>query len=185
MIDVVKRYESDDNKAEEALQKYRESALKEFWLGAPGMQVPSMREGTWLNTDARSLEDFRGKFVLLDFWFIGCGPCHQDMPSVRMAHRRLSELGFSVVSVHKDGETPKDVKIFADKNGMDYPIVVDDSEGTITKQFRNIGLEGFPYYILLDRQGRILHNDAVSGGPSLRSYKFEKIYEAIRSAPLK
>ena len=185
MIDVVKIYGSDNIKEKEALQKYRESTLKEFSLGAPGMQVPSMREGTWLNTDAKSLEDFRGKFVLLDFWFIGCGPCHQDMPSVRMAHRRLSELGFSVVSVHKDGETPKDVKIFADKNGMDYPIVVDDSEGTITKQFRSIGLQGFPHYILLDHQGRVLHNDAVSDGPSLRSYKFEKIYEAIRSAPLK
>ncbi len=185
MFDVVKWYKSDDIKAEEASQKYRESALKKFPLGAPGTQVPSMREGTWLNTDAKSLEDFRGKFVLLDFWFIGCGPCHQDMPSVRMAHHRLSELGFSVVSVHKDGETPKDVKIFADKNGMDYPIVVDDSEGTITKQFRSIGLKGFPHYILLDRQGRILHNDGVSDGPSLRSYKFEKIYEAIRNAPLK
>ncbi len=185
MFDVVKPYNSDNVKEKEGLQKYRESALKEFSLGAPGMQAPSMREGTWLNTDAKSLEDFRGKFVLLDFWFIGCGPCHRDMPTVRMAHLRLCELGFSVVSVHKDGETPKDVKIFADKNGMDYPIVVDDSEGTITKQFRGIGLQGFPHYILLDRQGRILHNDAISDGPSLRSYKFEKIYEAIRSAPLK
>ncbi len=185
MFDVVKLYQSDDAKAVEALQNYRESALKEFALGAPGMQVPSMQKGTWLNTDAKSLEDFRGKFVLLDFWFIGCGPCHQDMPSVRMAHRHLSELGFSVISVHKDGESPKDVKIFADKNGMDYPIVVDDSEGTITKQFRRLGLGGFPHYILLDRQGRILHNDAVGDGPSLRSYKFEKIYAAIRSDPLK
>ena len=68
---------------------------------------------------------------------------------------------------------------------MDYPIVVDDSEGTITKQFRSVGLQGFPHYILLDRQGRVLHNDSVGDGPSLRSYKFEKIYEAIRSAPLK
>jgi peroxiredoxin len=185
MLDVVKLYNSDNVKEKEARQKHRESALREFSLGAPGMLVPSMREGTWHNTDATSLEDFRGKFVLLDFWFIGCGPCHRDMPSVRMAHHRLSELGFSVVSVHKDGKTPNDVKSFADKNGMDYPIVVDDSEGTITKQFRGIGLQGFPHYILLDRQGCILHNDAISDGPSLRSYKFEKIYEAIRSEPLK
>ena len=185
MFDVVKLYQSDDDKAAEAGQKYRESALKEFSLGAPGMEVPSMQEGTWLNSDAKSLEDFRGKFVLLDFWFIGCGPCHRDIPTIRLAHRRLSELGFSVVSVHKDGESPNDVKIFADKNNMDYPIVVDDSEGTIAKQFSALGLKGYPHYILLDRQGRILHNDAVSDGPSLRSYKFEKIYEAIRSAPLK
>lgn len=185
MFDVVKTYEFNDIEQRKALQKYRESALKKFSQGAPGMQVPSMREGTWLNTDAKSLDDFRGKFVLLDFWFIGCGPCHRDMPSVRMAHRSLSELGFTVVGVHKDGETPADVKIFADKNNMDYPIVVDDSEGTITKQFRGLGLEVFPHYILLDRHGRVLHNDAISDGPSLRSYKFEKIYEAIRSDPVK
>jgi thiol-disulfide isomerase/thioredoxin len=182
MLDVVKSSKSDDIQAEEAWQKYRESAIKKFLLGAPGTLVPSMREGTWLNTDAKSLEDFRGKFVLLDFWFIGCGPCYQDMPSIRMAHRRLSEYGFSVVSVHTNGQVPVDVKSFADKNGMDYPIVVDDSEGTIIQQFRGIGLLGFPYYILLDRQGRILHNDALSDGPSLSSYKFEKIYEAIRNA---
>ena len=103
------------------------------------------------------------------------------MPSVRIVHRQLSEFGFSVVSVHKEGESPKDVQIFADKNGMNYPIVVDDSEGTITKQFRDVGLEGFPSYILLDRDGRILHNDAVGEGASLRSFKFEKVYEAVRS----
>lgn len=183
MFEVVKIYQSDV--ALEALQKYRGSALKRFSFGAPGRKVPSMHEGTWLNTDARSLEDFRGKFVLLDFWFIGCGPCHRDIPSIRIAHRQLSELGFSVVSVHKDGEKPEDVKIFADKNDMDYPIVVDDSEGTITKQFRKLGLEGFPHYILLDREGCILHNDGLSEGPSLRSYKFETIYKAIRSATLK
>lgn len=89
------------------------------------------------------------------------------MPSVRMAHRMLSELGFTVVSVHKDGESPKDVQIYADKNGMNFPIVVDDSEGTITNQFRRIGLQGFPTYILLDRDGRILYNDAFGDGPSL------------------
>jgi peroxiredoxin len=183
MLDVVKVYQSPNAKA--ALQKYSESAAKKGFLGTTGMQVPTMREGTWLNTDAKSLEDFRGKFVLLDFWFIGCGPCHRDMPSVRMVHRQLAELGFSVVSVHKDGETPKDVKTFADKNEMNYPIVVDDSEGTITKQFGELGLQGFPHYILLDPQGRILHNNAVSDGVTLRSYKFETIYEAILSAASK
>ena len=180
MFDIVKAYRSDVEL--EAIQKDRDSASKEFTLGTEGMQVPSMREGTWLNTDAKGLEDFQGNFVLLDFWFIGCGPCHRDIPSIRMVHRHLSKYGFSVVSVHKDGEAPEDVKIFADKNDMRYPIVVDDAEGTITKQFRELGLIGFPHYILLDRQGRIIHNDAVSGGPSLRSYKFEKVFQAIRNA---
>ena len=181
LMDVVKQYKSDDPNAKEAKQKYLQGALKEFSRGTVGSLVPSLREGTWLNTEARSLEDFQGKIVLLDFWFIGCGPCHRDMASVRIVHRQLSEFGFSVVSVHKEGESPKDVQIFADKNGMNYPIVVDDSEGTITKQFRDIGLDGFPTYILLDRDGRILHNDAVGEGASLRSFKFEKVYEAVRS----
>ncbi len=157
-------------------------ACQRFPEGVEGKEVPLMREGTWLNTSARSLSDFRGKYVLLDFWFIGCGPCQREIPSLRMAHRQLADLGFTVVSVHTDGQSPKDVQNFADKFGMDYPIVVDDAEGTITKQFRKRGVEAFPSYIFLDPQGRILHNDATSDGLTLREYKMELINQAIRSA---
>ena len=154
---------------------------KLFAGGLPGKILPDMSNGTWLNSEANSLEDFRGKYVLLDFWFIGCGPCHADMPSVKMAQKVYSDLGFSVVSFHIKSQTPANVKKFADANGMTYPIVVDNSDGEIEAEYRKLGLSGFPHYILLDPEGKVLNNGCFWNPDqiSLRRHKLELIHQAI------
>ena len=162
-------------------QQRIDQARLDFPDGVPGKPAPQMAEGTWLNTDAKSLADFRGKHVLLDFWYIGCGPCQREMPSIQVAHQMLSNQDFAVVAVHRKGETPASVQAFADANGMDYPIVVDDESGTIEQQYQRLGVQGYPSYMLLDPEGRILHNDTVSPMPSLRQYKIERVYHALQS----
>ena len=153
---------------------------EKFALGTEGKIPPSMSGGTWLNTDAKSLQDFRGKFVLLDFWFIGCGPCIRDLPSVKIAHQEFSKHGFTVVSVNVTGQSVQDVQKFALDNGMNYPIVVDDVDNSILDAYKKLGVIGFPSYMLLDPDGRILHNDQLTSGKSLRQNKLELIYQAVR-----
>ncbi|MGE3780222.1 MAG: redoxin family protein, partial [Pirellulaceae bacterium] len=182
-LDVVPHFESTDAATQAARRDTANRRAESFPRAREGSPVPSMREGTWLNTTATSLEDFRGKMVLLDFWFIGCGPCHRDMPTVQAAHRHFAELGFTVVGVHVQGETPDSVQRFAAENHMTYPIVVDNLEGTIAEQFRQVGVTSYPTYILLDRAGRILHHDLVSPGAKLRNYKMERIYQALTRSP--
>ncbi|MEM7477707.1 MAG: redoxin family protein [Planctomycetota bacterium] len=174
--------------APKALQEMRDSfsgraeQLREkFSLGTAGKIPPAMHEGTWLNTDAKSLLDFRGKYVLLDFWFIGCGPCLRDMPSVKIAHQEFSRLGFAVVSVNVTGQNVDDVRTFARDHGMNYPIVVDGADEAILNAYKKLGVSGFPSYILLGPDGRILHNDQLTFGTSLRLSKLELIFQAIRS----
>jgi thiol-disulfide isomerase/thioredoxin len=168
--------EGDDSARKQLFEDQR----KRYPQGLQGELPPALSEGTWLNTDAKSLADFRGKYVLLDFWFIGCGPCQQDMPTVKLAQQHFSELGFTVVSVHTNSQTPADVKQFAEKHEMIYPIVVDNSDGDIIKQYSNLGLTGYPTYILLGPDGRILRNDDVTYGASLRVNKLELIYTALK-----
>ncbi|MEM8733806.1 MAG: redoxin family protein [Planctomycetota bacterium] len=157
--------------------------LKELYAdGISGKVPPEMSGGTWLNTNAQSLEDFRGKHVLLDFWFIGCGPCMRDMPSVKLAHQEFSKHGFSVISVNVLGQKVEDVEAFAREHGMNYPIVVDGPEGTILEAYKSCGVKGFPSYILLGPDGRIIHNDQVSNDFSLRQSKLEIIYKFIRES---
>ncbi|WP_158545228.1 redoxin family protein [Bremerella cremea] len=158
-----------------------ETNKKKYAPGLPGNSVPEMQDGTWLNTDAKSLEDFRGKYVLLDFWFIGCGPCERDLPSVHAAHQAYQNLGFTVVSMHISGQPVEAVREYAEKHGMDYPIFVDGAKETVTHAFRELGVEGFPMYILLDPAGKIIHNDMMSVDHSLRMEKLELIHEAIHS----
>ncbi|PQO37932.1 redoxin family protein [Blastopirellula marina] len=158
-----------------------EANKKKYAQGLPGNSVPDMRDGTWLNTEAKSLEDFRGKYVLLDFWFIGCGPCERDLPSVHAAYQAYQDLGFTVVSMHISGQPVEAVREYAQKHEMDYPIFVDGAAGTVTQAFRDLGVVGFPTYILLDPDGKIIHNDMVAVDYSLRMEKLELIHEAIHS----
>ncbi len=171
--------------SKEVIEQFKQHAAelaKKFPAGLPGKLAPTMSEGTWLNTDAKSLKDFRGKYVLLDFWFIGCGPCHRDMPSVNLAHQVFKNSGFTVVSVHTNEQKASAVKKFADDNGMNYPIVVDNAAGEIIKAYTECGLDGYPSYFLLDPDGKIVENDQVPDPNtkatrqySLRSNKLEVI----------
>ncbi len=66
----------------------------------------------WLNTEVEPLKlaDLRGKYVLLDFWFIGCGPCHGDFPSVKLVHELYKDKGVVVIGVHNNSNTPEAVR---------------------------------------------------------------------------
>ena len=181
---VIEAVQSEFEIPEDYKSKF-EKAIKELEIkfadGRPGNTVPDMGEGTWFNTDAKSLDDFRGKFVLLDFWFIGCGPCIRDMPHIKEAQRIYGEQGFTVVSVHIATQTPGNVKQYADANGIDYPLVVDTTDETILNEYKKIGVAGFPSYLLLGPDGKIVRNDALGGAGSLRMHKLELIHQAIRA----
>ncbi|MEM1069796.1 MAG: M56 family metallopeptidase [Planctomycetota bacterium] len=163
------------------LQEFQENLKTKYAAGLPGEPAPLMTSGTWLNTNATSLEAFRGRFVLIDFWFIGCGPCHRDMPQIKVAHEAFASDKFAVVSVHTNTMKPDVVKGFADENEMSYAIVVDDSRGQIAREYRPLGVDSYPSYLLIDPDGNVLLNDSVPCGGSLRSHKIELIHKAIQA----
>ncbi|HBE65402.1 MAG TPA: thioredoxin [Rhodopirellula baltica] len=172
-----------DQSRYEKIQEHIEALRDQYPAGVVGQPAPLMKSGTWLNTEATSLEAFRGRFVLLDFWFIGCGPCHRDMPQIKVAHDAFPSDKFAVVSVHTNSMKPEVVQTFADENKMPYAIVVDDSRGQISKEYRALGVDSYPSYLLIDPDGNILLNDAVPDGvpASLRQHKIELIHHAIQS----
>ncbi|WP_430454841.1 carboxypeptidase regulatory-like domain-containing protein [Rhodopirellula europaea] len=173
---------SDQPRSEESLEQI-ETLKAKYAAGVVGQPAPRLTSGTWLNTTATSLEAFRGRFVLLDFWFIGCGPCHRDMPEIKVAHEAFPSDKFAVVSVHTNSMKPEVVQAFADENKMLYAIVVDDARGQIEKDYRALGVDHYPSYLLIAPDGNILLNDAVPDGvpTSLRQHKLELIHHAIQS----
>ncbi|MFZ4862914.1 redoxin domain-containing protein [Sphingobacterium sp. Mn56C] len=54
-----------------------------------------------------SLHDFKGKYVLLDFWATWCGPCLAEMPNVKAMYDRYKDKGFVVVGVSLDRQDTK------------------------------------------------------------------------------
>ncbi len=169
-------------KSRELWAEEMQTQRKAFAAGDVGQVPPNLSEGEWLQSECKSLDEMRGKFVLLDFWFIGCGPCAADSPTLKLVRELFGGADFEVVGVHASPNSAESVSQYIQQNGVNYPTIVDTPEETISRRFRELGVTSFPTYILLDREGKIMHNDHLSLNPSLRVFKVEVVYSALRAA---
>ena len=100
-----------------------------------------------------SLRDFEGKVVLLNFWATWCTPCRKEMPAMEQLYRTYGTEGLVVVGVSVDRGAPGDVKAFAEKLKITFPIL-HDRDSIISQLYSNPGV---PSSYLIDRQGRIVY----------------------------
>ncbi|HEV3339143.1 MAG TPA: redoxin domain-containing protein [Pirellulales bacterium] len=147
--------------------------------GERGQPAPELDGVAWYNTDARGLKDLHGRFVLLDFWFTGCSPCHYDFPSVKLIHERFEKLGVTVIGVHDNSSSPEAVLEHCRQQGLTFPIVVDHKDGRILNAYRQLGITSFPTYTLIGPDGNILENGSVTDGPPLRVFKLEVVRKYV------
>jgi thiol-disulfide isomerase/thioredoxin len=139
---------------------------------AAGQPAPPLDGAAWYNTDKRqtSLPDFHGKYVLLDFWTVWCGPCHADFPDVKLLSETYKDRGLVVIGVHDNSVDADSVGQHARQQGLTFPIVVDRRDGAILDAYKKIGaVSGFPSYVLIGPDGKIVETDL------LAMYKFEYI----------
>ena len=98
-----------------------------------------------------SLEDLRGKVVLLDFWGTWCPPCVASVPALRDLNKKYSKGdSFVMIGVSSDGDEDK-WRAFTAKEKMVWPQYL-DRDRRIQRAFN---VRGFPTYILLDPDGVI------------------------------
>lgn len=117
---------------------------------APGENAPSFSLKD-LSGNTVSLESFKGKVVLLNFWATWCAPCVVEMPSLAHLHDKLKDRGFSVVSIAMQ-DNPESVKEFVDKSKFPFPVLLDES-GEVGSLYKTTGL---PESFLLSKEGKIL-----------------------------
>ncbi len=105
-----------------------------------------------------SLEDFRGKVVVLNFFATWCGACNYEMPYfVHVADSLSSKVYVIAVSVD-DGDstyyTLSSHKRYADRRGITFQLIVDPNQ----KAYINYGARNFiPWTFVIDRNGYIFH----------------------------
>jgi peroxiredoxin len=100
-----------------------------------------------------SKESLKGKVVVVDFWATWCGPCVQEIPGYIALQKKYAAQGVVIVGVSVDRGGPAKVQQFAEKRGMNYPVVID--AGELAEQFG--GIEAIPTTFLIDRSGNIRH----------------------------
>jgi thiol-disulfide isomerase/thioredoxin len=92
-----------------------------------GKPAPKLDGVAWLNTDKpmMSLADFRGKYVLLQFWATWCGPCHREMPTVKLAYELYKDKGLVVIGVHDNSLSLEAIKDDVAQSGLSSSMIVD------------------------------------------------------------
>lgn len=135
---------------------------------APGFSLPD------LSGQERSLEEFKGQVVLLNFWATWCGPCRHEMPSLEALHRKYRDRGFTVLGLSLDTGGRDDIEPFLKKIPLSFPILLDNQ----FKVSDRYGFHRIPESVLLDRNGKII--EVISGPQEWDQQKFwEKIETAL------
>lgn len=102
----------------------------------------------------RRLSDFRGKYVLMDFWAIWCGPCRREMPYLKAAYQRYNARGFEILGMNADEpDYISQVKGWLTKNDLSWTQATRES---ILPVMRSLRIIYYPTTLLLDPQGKVV-----------------------------
>ena len=125
-------------------------AMASFVYASPPQPAPNISfvtEGEALKT----LQDFKGKAVLLNVWATWCGPCKEEMPSLDRLQSKLGGKNFEVVALSLDRGGLDVTKKFLDKLGIkNLKAYVDKT----SRAMKPLGVEGMPTTLLIDAEGR-------------------------------
>ncbi|MBV9868334.1 MAG: redoxin domain-containing protein [Abitibacteriaceae bacterium] len=100
-----------------------------------------------------SLEQYKGKVVLLDFWATWCGPCVASMPDVIKAYNKYNSQGFEVVGISLD-QSRDDLNQFLKDQSVPWRQIC-SGEGWAGPIPRRYGVTAIPFTLLIGRDGRI------------------------------
>jgi peroxiredoxin len=83
-------------------------------------------EATDINGNTVILSDFKGKYVLFDFWASWCGPCRAENPNVVVAYNKYKDKNFTILGISLDQPGKKDAWMKAvEKDGLPWTQVSD------------------------------------------------------------
>lgn len=110
----------------------------------------------WLNTDPLTMQQLRGKVVLVDFWTYTCINCIRTLPYVTSWYNKYKDQGLVVVGVHTpEFEFEKDtanVQAALKRFGITYPVAQDNNYGT----WNAYSNQYWPADYLINQQGQIV-----------------------------
>ncbi len=112
-----------------------------------------------LDSQAFSLKDHPGKFILLDFWGTWCGPCIALIPELKKIDDAFENDAFEMVSVAYDADVEK-VREFTIKENMDWiHLFVDRKENDPNSLINKLKITAYPTTVLISPDGKILARD--------------------------
>lgn len=113
---------------------------------------------TDLNGHPISLQNYRGKVVLLDFWAVWCGPCIAEMPNVKRVYDKYKDKGFDIIGISLDTDEKRLRNYLKEKNIAWRQVF--SGKGWQSPVSQQYGIRGIPAPWLIGRDGTLITKQA-------------------------
>jgi thiol-disulfide isomerase/thioredoxin len=114
---------------------------------APGWELPLV------SGNNVSLSDFRGKYLLLDFWVIGCGACVESIPTLNALQAKYDESSFEVIGVNCFSDNEHKIEAYCSKSNMQFKNVWEGA--SICDDYL---IKAAPVFYLIDKEGNVAYS---------------------------
>lgn len=98
------------------------------------------------------LSDYRGKWIVVNYWATWCPPCLEELPELERFHLDHQARNAMVLGINMERITPKALRRFVDEQKLSYPILM--AEPAAATELGKV--PGMPVSFLIDPQGRVV-----------------------------
>ena len=102
----------------------------------------------------RSLQDWQGKSLVVNFWATWCAPCRREIPLLQQIARERADDGVEVVGIAVDFRDK--VLAYADEMQIGYPLLIGEQDALDAAAAFGVDVVGFPFTIFTDNRGRVV-----------------------------
>ena len=141
---------------------------------AVGDPAPDKQLSQLGGSGSGEIADYRGRWVLVNFWASWCEPCKAEAPALESFQKEHAPQGFTVLGINLDDNTG-DATDFVRRYGLTYPQLRD---GDGSERRDAYGMTGFPESFLVDPSGKLA---LIRRGAVDESYLSDQVAPLIQS----
>jgi thiol-disulfide isomerase/thioredoxin len=129
-----------------------------------GGPAPAWRNTSWLNADhPLTLEELRGRVVLLNFWVFTCYNCTNTVPSLVDFDRKYRDRGLTLIGIHTPEFPPyagEHDRGNVERALVKYDIRYPNAQDNDSRTWNLYGIRFWPSFVLIDKRGNVRYQGA-------------------------